>query len=166
MLSNNETIITKGATANTLVVTRSFNAPVEKVWEAWSDSRILDEWWAPKPWKAVTVEFDFTEGGYWLYYMLGPEGERHYCRADYSDIEPLQRFSVKDAFTDENGVPNNEAPGAQWENTFIANGDITDLKVTMTFASEADLDTIVSMGFKEGFTMGLANLEELLAIQK
>ncbi|MFP9098366.1 SRPBCC family protein [Flavobacterium sp. RHBU_24] len=165
MIPNNETKIVKGATANTLVVTRSFNAPVEKVWQAWTDSRLLDEWWAPKPWKAVTVEFDFTEGGHWLYYMLGPEGERHYCRADYKTIEPLKRFSATDAFTDENGVPNSEMPSTHWENNFIANGETTDIEIVLTYASEAELETIVSLGFREGFSMGLANLEELLAIK-
>lgn len=164
MISNNETKITKGATGNTLVVNRSFNAPVEKVWQAWTDSRLLDEWWAPKPWKAVTVEFDFTEGGLWRYYMLGPEGKKHYCRADYKTIAPLKSFSATDAFTDENGVPNNDFPVTHWENTFSANGDATDVNILLTFASEADLETLVSMGFKEGFSMGLANLDELLAL--
>jgi len=165
MIHSNETKIVKGATANTLVVTRSFNAPVEKVWQAWTESHLLDQWWAPKPWKAVTVEFDFSESGHWLYYMLGPEGERHYCRADYETIEPLKRFSATDAFTDEKGVPTPEMPSTHWENNFIANGAATDVKINLTFASEADLETIVSMGFKEGFAMGLANLEELLAIK-
>lgn len=164
MISNNETKIVKGATANTLLVTHSFNAPVEKVWEAWTDSRLLDEWWAPKPWQAVTVEFDFTEGGVWRYYMHGPEGERHYCRVDYKEITPLKSFTATDAFTDEAGNPSNEAPSMTWKNSFAANGDTTDLTVEITFATEADLETIVSMGFKEGFSMGLANLEELLAI--
>lgn len=163
MITNNETKITNGAAGNVLVVTRTFNAPVEKVWEAWTNSRLLDEWWAPKPWKAVTVEFDFTEGGHWLYYMLGPNGERHYCRADYSTIEPLKSYSATDAFTDENGVPNNQAPSAQWQNTFTANGNTTELKVEITYPAQADLETIVGMGFKEGFSMGLANLDELLA---
>lgn len=164
MISNNETKITKGATGNTLIVTRSFNTSVEKVWEAWTNSRLLDEWWAPKPWKAVTIEFDFSEGGHWLYYMLGPEGERHYCRADYKTIEQMKSYIATDAFTDEKGVPNNQAPSAQWENTFTANGDKTDLSIEITYPTEADLETIVSMGFKEGFSMGLANLDELLAI--
>ncbi|WP_116788297.1 SRPBCC family protein [Flavobacterium psychrotrophum] len=163
MINNNETKITKGSAGNKLLVTRSFNAPVEKVWEAWTNSRILDQWWAPKPWKAVTVVFDFSEGGHWLYYMLGPEGERHYCRADYKAIEPLKSYIATDAFTDENGVPNNMAPSAQWENTFTANDDKTDLSIEITYPTEADLETIVSMGFKEGFSMGLSNLDELLA---
>ncbi|HYG14458.1 MAG TPA: SRPBCC domain-containing protein, partial [Bacteroidia bacterium] len=58
-------------------VTREFAAPLSQVWEAWTNSQVLDQWWAPKPWKAKTKTMNFTEGGYWLYAMVGPEGEEH-----------------------------------------------------------------------------------------
>lgn len=56
-------------------VEREYNAPVDRVWSAWTERP--DKWWAPKPWKARTKGMDFREGGYWLYAMQGPEGEEH-----------------------------------------------------------------------------------------
>src|SRR5688572_16978462 len=84
-------------------VERDFNAPVDKVWAAWTQKEILDKWWAPKPWKAETKEMDFREGGHWLYAMVGPDGSKHWARADYKSIDAPGSFSVEDAFCDENG---------------------------------------------------------------
>src|SRR5687768_8096768 len=84
-------------------VEREFDAPVARVWAAWTEQELLDQWWAPKPWKARTKTMDFREGGYWLYAMVGPEGEEHWARADYKSISPLRSFSAADSFCDENG---------------------------------------------------------------
>ncbi len=65
-MSNKQTTISKDAANKKLIVVREFDAPLEEVWKAWTDSNILDKWWAPKPWKAKTKTMDFREGGLWL----------------------------------------------------------------------------------------------------
>ena len=73
-------IFTKDLEAKTLTVERDFDAPRSRVWEAFTKSDILEQWLAPKPWKAFTVSSDFREGGYWHCYMVGPEGVKMYSR--------------------------------------------------------------------------------------
>lgn len=73
-MSNKQTTIAKDAANKKLIVVREFDAPLAEVWKAWTDSSILDQWWAPKPWKAKTKTMDFREGGTWLYSMVGPDG--------------------------------------------------------------------------------------------
>ncbi len=51
-MSNKQTTISKDAANKKLIVVREFDAPLEEVWRAWTDSKILDKWWAPKPWRA------------------------------------------------------------------------------------------------------------------
>ena len=51
-----------------------------------------------------------------------------------------------------------------WKNEFDKSGTGTKVNVEITFSSVADLEKIVEMGFKEGFSMGHNNLGELLAI--
>jgi uncharacterized protein YndB with AHSA1/START domain len=164
-MSNNQTEIAKDPSNKKLVVTREFDAPVDTVWRAWTDSALLDEWWAPKPWKTNTKSMDFRTGGMWLYYMEGPNGERHYCRADYTNVEPQKSFTGDDSFCDENGNITNTAPGMNWYAQFSESDKGTKVVVEITFASEADMETIIAMGFKEGFTMAHGNLDELLAKQ-
>jgi len=148
--------------AKKIFAERDFDAPVELVWKAWTEREILDQGWAPRPWKAVTQSMDFREGGTWLYYMQGPEGERHYCRADYQKIVPQRSYTGLDAFCDENGKINEEFPRMTWKVDFSSTKTGAKVDVEITFASEADLNKIVEMGFKEGFSMAHNNLDELL----
>lgn len=158
-----ETMISKDLANKKLVITREFDAPLPQVWSAWTESDLLDQWWAPKPWKANTKTMDFREGGFWLYYMEGPEGERHYCRADYKTIAPQRSYTYVDAFCDEDGNPTGEFPSMNWKNEFSEISTGTKVEVEISFASVADLEKIVEVGFKEGFTAAVGNLDELLA---
>lgn len=147
---------------NKVKVEREFAAPLANVWAAWTQAELLDQWWAPKPWKARTKTMDFREGGHWLYAMVGPQGEQHWARADYYSVQPQKSFSLKDAFTDENGNVNSELPGSSWANTFRQTGDSTRVTVEITYQSLADLEKYIELGFREGFTAALENLDELL----
>ena len=82
MNHNNQTTITKDLANKKIIVTREFDAPIEDVWKAWTERNILDEWWAPKPWKARTKSMEFKPGGRWLYAMVGPNGEEHWVVLD------------------------------------------------------------------------------------
>ena len=147
-----------------LNITRAFNAPVEKVWKAWTTAELLDKWWAPRPWRTETKSMDFKVGGVWLYSMVGPEGERHYCRVDYTAINAPQSFSNSTNFCDEDGNVNDSFPIMYLANEFKATETGSVVEVTVSFDSEADLAQIVSLGFEQGFTMALGNLEELLEV--
>ncbi len=153
---------TKDMTAKTMTVEREFSAPRSKVWKAFTKSEILEQWFAPKPWKAGTVSFDFSEGGHWHYYMAGPEGEKHFARFDYETIDAEKSYTGQDRFCDENGTGNENLPSIHWNTEFSDAGDTTKVKVTMTFASVEDIEKIIAMGFEEGLSMGYGNLDELL----
>ena len=147
---------------NTIHVTRDFAANLSLVWDAWTKPEILDQWWAPKPWRAETGSMDFSEGGYWHYAMVGPEGEKHWAIFEYQSIQPQKSYAGMDAFADENRNLNKEMPRMHWANTFTGKGDTTTVTCEIKFNELADLEKIIEMGFKEGFTMGLQNLDEWL----
>ncbi len=162
MTIQKETIYKKDVASKRINVTRDFDAPVEKVWSAWTEPKLLDEWWAPRPWKAVTQSMDFRKDGTWFYYMQGPEGERHYCRIDYKSITPKTGYEGNDAFCDENGNINNEFPGMHWKVQFTPAGSATKTEIEITFKSVTDMEKIIEMGFEEGFAAAHKNLDELL----
>lgn len=163
MTSTHETSITRDPSAAKLIVTRKFNAPVDKVWRAWTESSLLDQWWAPRPYKTETQSMEFKPGGKWLYIMAGPEGDKHWCKVDFETIDPQKSFTGVDGFCDENGNTLPDPPPMHWTVQFTAQGNDTTVTVDIQFNSEADLEKIVAMGFKEGFTMAHGNLDELLA---
>ncbi|MCF8237807.1 MAG: SRPBCC domain-containing protein [Saprospiraceae bacterium] len=151
---------------NTIHVRRDFAAGIDLVWKAWTTPELLDQWWAPKPYQTRTKSMNFSEGGHWLYAMVSPENENHWCRADYEQISPLHMFSALDAFCDEQGTINADFPRAHWTNTFSEDRPgVTTVSIVIKYKQLADLEKIIELGFKEGFTMALGNLDQYLEAQ-
>ena len=146
----------------TVHVTREFAANLDLVWEAWTKPEILDQWWAPKPYKNVTKSMDFKPGGTWLYYMESPEGNIHWCKNDYITIDSKNSYSGLDAFCNEKGEASDSMPRTLWTNTFTENAQTTTVSIVAKYETLADLEMVIKMGFKEGFTMALGELDEVL----
>lgn len=147
---------------NTIKVVREFDAALPLVWRAWTTAELLEKWWAPQPFTVKTKSFDFSEGGLWHYAMVGPEGETHWCRVDYQSIDPEKDIVSLDAFCDEEGRINTDFSPMQWHKTFTETGVRTRVDITIAIESLETLETIISMGFQQGFTMGLDQLDALL----
>ncbi len=145
-----------------LIVTRTFMAPLALVWRAWTEPELLDQWWAPKPWKSQTSHMEFKMGGYRLYAMVGPQGEKHVGRTDYLSIIVNHSFSGKDSFCDAAGNVNPELPVAKFSNQFTGEGDQTVVRVVTQYGSEEELQQVIKMGMKEGLSMAYENLDQLL----
>ena len=147
---------------NTVNVKREFNAELEMVWEAWTNPEILDQWWAPKPYKNKTKLMDFREGGMWLYSMTSPKDEIHWCKAEYEKIEHQKSYSYTDNFCDENGNVSEKFPNSYWTNVFSENLETTTVNITIQYESLEALEKVIEVGFKEGFTMAMQNLEQYI----
>ena len=94
--------------------------------------------------------------------MAGPEGEKHWCRVDFKTVSPEHSFTTLNGFSDEDGNFTAGAPPMNWLVEFKGSSTTTTVEVIITFDSEADLEKIIEMGFQQGFTMGLSNLDEVL----
>ena len=145
-------------------VERSFDAPLDLVWSAWTEAEILDQWWAPQPYKAETKIMDFREGGRWLYAMVSPQGERIGWNAkDFSTIAPRKAFTYRSYFCDENGNAPSGTTASTWVNSFVESNGTTLVTNDIRVDSLAHLEAQIRMGFREGYSMGLDQLEALLA---
>ncbi len=147
---------------NTITVKREFAADQQLVWDAYTKSELLDRWFAPKPWQAKTKTMDFSEGGSWLYCMCGPNGEEHWGFMSFEKINPIDSYSATDGFCDEDGNINPQMPKASWDSYFKSLGDNTLVETIVTYESLEELETVIKMGMKEGLTMAMIGLDELL----
>jgi len=89
-----------------VVVTRVFDAPVELVWKAWSDSDHVMRWWGPTGFTSPLARIDFRVGGVSLVCMRAPKefgGQDMYNTWTYQKIEPLERIEFIFHFTDKDG---------------------------------------------------------------
>jgi uncharacterized protein YndB with AHSA1/START domain len=148
---------------HTITVKREFAAEVPLVWKAFTTSEILDQWWAPKPWRTRTKSMDFSEGGHWLYAMVGPEGEEHWAFAHYLTIQTQKGFTATDGFSDSDGKINTEMPQSKWETEFTAHLKGSLVVFQITYNDLAQLETTIQMGFKEGLTAAMEGLDEYFA---
>jgi len=149
-------------TNKTIVVNREFDAEVDLVWNAFTEKELLDQWWAPKPWKAKTKTMDFREGGKWFYAMVGPMGDKNWAVTNYIVIKPEKKYVGLDAFTDAEGKVNKNMPQSKREIKFTDKGPHTLVEIKTTYDDVRDLDIIIKMGFREGITAALENLDDLL----
>ena len=149
---------------HTIYLTREFAAELDLVWDAYTKAELLDQWFAPAPFRAETKEMDFREGGRWLYAMVSPENVRHWALVEFIKIEPMSSFTTRNSFCDENGVNNNPAfTSSQTITNFTAGPDTTTVQIIKKMADLAQLEQFITMGFKEGMSVTLKNLDELLA---
>ncbi len=150
----------------TCFFSKIFTAEVSAVWKGFAEQELLDQWWAPAPWKAQTLKHSFTDGGTWHYAMKGPEGEEHFAGVDYNEINENRSISLTDYFTDEAGTVSTDLPVAEWLIGFTGVADGTKLTVNFHFKSVEEMNRILDMGFKDGFLTGMEQLEQLIAQQK
>lgn len=162
MNSNHLTQVVADLKSKTIHVSREFNAPVEKVWRAYTESALLDQWWGPAPWRAETKFMDFSVGGFWLYAMIGPEGEKHWGRMNYIAIDPHKSFQVEDVFCDEDGNTNTEFPTSSGINTFSPTPQGTLVEFNFMYPTEEALKTVIEMGMEGGIRACFEQLAVLL----
>jgi len=146
-------------------VKRIFRAGPELVWLAWTTPSLLDQWWAPKPYRTETKHLECKTGGHWLYAMIGPENDAHWCRADFTAVTANKYFEATDAFCDADGKVNSEFPVAHWKCTFTTADEGTLVSIQIAYNSTEDLEKYLSLGFSEGFTSALGNLDQYIESQ-
>jgi uncharacterized protein YndB with AHSA1/START domain len=77
-----------------LRLSRRFNAPRERVFEAWTNKDVLRKWWAAQPsWDTPVAEVDARPGGSYRLAMRDPEsGETHTLVGEYREVTPPERL--------------------------------------------------------------------------
>ncbi len=86
-----------------LIITRTFDAPRDLVWKAWTDPEYYKKWWGPKYFTAPIGKLDLRVGGKYLSCMRGPDGRDYWSTGVYREIIPLEKLVMTDSFADEKG---------------------------------------------------------------
>lgn len=147
--------------AKKVFITREFDAGQSLVWDAFTKPELLDQWVAPKPWTSKTKYMNFEVGGKRFYAMVSPEGHERWSIQEYTSITPITNFKMRSAFADHEGNP--ELPGSDWDYTFSEKDGKTTVHIIIYNESLARMEKMIEMGFKEGYSASLTNLEDLLA---
>jgi len=148
---------------NTLTVRREFLADRQLVWDCYTKSELLDQWFAPAPLTTKTKSMDFREGGHWHYAMVEPNGTEYWGWTEYLKIKPIDYYTTLDAFSNADGAINKDLPRAEWLVSFTDKEENTLVETIVTYQSLSDLEKVVQMGMEQGTKATLEKLDVLLA---
>ena len=151
---------------NTLTIRREFAGNRQLVWDCYTKSELLNQWFAPEPFTTKTRSMEFRPGGHWIYAMIDPTGPEYWGRTDYLTIDPIDNYTALDAFCDDKGEINPDLPRAKWNVTFTSKGENTLVETIVTYNSLQDLETVINMGMEEGMKSTLEKLDKLLLTMK
>lgn len=73
-------------------ITRIFKAPIELMWEVWTDPEHIANWWGPAGFTTTIHTMDFKEGGEWKLTLHGPDGTDYANRSVFKEIIPLKKI--------------------------------------------------------------------------
>lgn len=139
-----------------LTVTRSFRAPKDLVFKAWTDPKHLAHWWGPQGFTTTTEEIDVRSGGVWRYVMHGPDGTDYVNVISFIDVTNAEKleYSHGDGEVEEL---------FRVTVTLEQQGDGTRLTMRSLFRSEEELKlSVEKYGALEGANQTLDRLEARL----
>ena len=142
-----------------LTIKKTFDAPLELVWEAWVQPEHIVKWWAPNGMDVKVVKHQFKVGGEWKYTMLMPDGNEFISEGVYSEIVTLKKI-----ITSANFRPMTE--GVEMRSLFEKDGDKTHFTFSVVHPTEEYKIQQEKMGFYNGWGSALTRLEALLASLK
>jgi len=120
-------------------VSRTFDAPLEMLWRAWTEPKHFMKWYGPKGFTTPTCEIDLRVGGRHLWSMLSPDGKQMYSTGSYKEVTPMERLVYTDSYSDAEG--NVTSP------TKIGMPETMDVTVTFVHADGKTTVTVSHVGY-------------------
>jgi uncharacterized protein YndB with AHSA1/START domain len=157
------TAITPDPDALTLTVVFDADAPIDRLWAAWTDPRLLERFWGPPEWPATFTALDLRPGGRAAYHMTGPNGESSRGFWIFEEVAPPRTFAVADGFAHEDGSEDATLPGTGMRVTLTETPTGSRATVVSRFASRDGMEQLLAMGALEGFRAALGQLDATLA---
>lgn len=154
---------TQDPQALTLTVEAEFAAPVERVWQLWSDARQLERWWGPPGWPATFERHELKPGGESRYYMTGPDGTKSRGWWTVTAVEQPQRLEFDDGFSRDDGEPIDQDDKTHAVVTLEETETGTRMVVVSTFRDADQMEQMAKMGMVEGITEAMNQIDALLA---
>jgi uncharacterized protein YndB with AHSA1/START domain len=154
--------VRKDAEALTVTIVARFDAAIGRVWQLWSDPRLLERWWGPPDYPATVLEHDLRPGGRVTYRTTGAEGDEHGGWWHVLTLDPPRRLEFEDGFADEPyaGLP----PTVVRVTLAERDGGGTDMEIVFAFPTLEAMEQIIAMGFEDGLTGAVGQIDEVLAV--
>lgn len=143
-----------------LTLSLILEAERSKIWRCWTEPKLLEQWFCPKPWYVTDAVLDPRPGGRAEMIMRGPNGEENPIKSMYLEVQPMERVVWTDAFTD--AWRPSDKPFMVCDALFEEDGPGRTRYVAKALHwTLADKNQHEEMGFHAGWRAAAAQLEEL-----
>ena len=166
----------KSSGKDIFVINRTFDVPLETMFEMWTNAKHFSQWLAPTGFDMEFIQCDIRPGGKTFYFMTNHKDVKMYGRAEYLKIEKPNRLVYTQQFCDEKNEKTTRHPMAPtWPATMLTTVDLTAeapdrTRVTITWeihgpTTREELETFINAkaGMTQGWTGSFDKLEEYLS---
>jgi uncharacterized protein YndB with AHSA1/START domain len=136
-----------------LRISRLFDAPIELVWEVWTDPDHIKNWWGPNGFTNTITRMDMKPGGEWDLVMHGPDGTDYKNKSVFKEIIKHKKIVYE------------HVTGPKFTSTieFEKRGETTFLSWHMLFQSREEfIQTVKTFKADEGLRQNIEKLNEYL----
>ncbi len=151
------------------VISRTFNAPRDLVWAAFTEADRLKQWFGPKGFAREVTKLDFRVGGIHHYMLRTPDGSPMWGKWVFREIDPKNRIVAISGFSDEAGGVTVHPMAPTWPrhmlSTFIfedAGAGKTTLTVRWAPYEATELEIATFEAGRASMTQGWGGTMELL----
>lgn len=135
----------------TLTIEKTFNAPVQVVWDAWTKAEHILKWWAPPGMDLQVLAHDFKVGGQWKYSMPMPDGSEFISEGTYTEIVLHEKIVTSADFKP-------MTHDVEMQIYFEADGEKTKFTLSVVHATPEYCKRQEEMGFYNGWGSALERL--------
>lgn len=142
--------------SNELKISRLYDAPLQAVWDAWTDPEQVARWWGPRGFTLTTHSKDLRPGGTWVYTMHGPDG------TDYPNIAYYHEVREREALVYDHGASEGRPPLFRVSVLFKESDGKTAMEMTMTLPTHEEAERTRELIKKAGGNSTWDRLAEYL----
>jgi uncharacterized protein YndB with AHSA1/START domain len=143
-----------------VTLTRIFDAPRALVWKAWTDPKMMAQWFGPRGFTNPVCELDVRVGGSLRIVMRGPDGNDYPMKGVFRQVVPLERLVFSNIATDKDG---NHLLEGETTVIFAENDGKTAFTLTTYAAGLVPIASEMLAGMEAGWTQSIDKLEEFVA---
>jgi uncharacterized protein YndB with AHSA1/START domain len=146
-----------------LLFTRTFDAPRDLVWQAWTDPKHIGAWWGPDGFTTTVEKQELKAGGSIVLNLQGPDGRTYPCRGVYREIKKPEKIVYSGIADDDNPCGAGLPPRSTVTVTFAEKSGRTTVTILTQLENPADRDAVIAHGFRQGWEASFDHLAQHLA---
>jgi uncharacterized protein YndB with AHSA1/START domain len=144
-----------------IVLTRTFGAPRQLVWNSFTTPALLKRWlFGPPGWEMTVCEEDLRPSGAFRWAWRGPNGEEMQLRGVYREVKPPERIVRTETFEFGCAAQAGEQIGTI---VLTEQAGTTSLHLTLQYPSKEARDAAIASGMEHGMSAGYDRLDKMLA---